>query len=82
MIKVIFVFSHLSYRHIIVPGWLQVCCSDAPFILHGCLYLDAVGRSAAVPYGGPSVQRHHSAPLLIPHWLWDTSCCRHYIRQY
>lgn len=62
-----------------MTGRLQVCGSIAPLLLPGSVYLDAVGGGAAVPYGGPGVQCHHPAPLLIPNWLWDTACHPHYI---
>lgn len=62
-----------------IAGRLQVCCSNAPYLLLGSVYVDAAGRGAAVPHGGAGVQCHHSAPILIHRWLWDTPCYRHHI---
>lgn len=62
-------------------GRLQVRRGDAPFLLLGCLCVDVLGRSAAVPHGGSGLQRHNPAPLLVCHWLWDAPRYCHHIGQ-
>lgn len=62
-------------------GRLQVRRGDAPFLLLGCLCVDVLGRSAAVPHGGSGLQCHNPAPLLVCHWLWDAPRYCHHIGQ-
>lgn len=65
----------------LLTGWLQVCRSDAPFLLLGRLCVDVVGRSPAVPYGGSGLQCHNPASLLVCDWLWDSPGYCHHIGQ-
>ena len=71
-----FSFFFLSFY---MTGQLQVGFRNAPCVLLGDLYLDAIGRCAVVPHGGPAVQCHHSTLILICYRIWDTHCYRHYI---
>lgn len=64
-----------------LTGRLQVRRGDAPLLLLGCLCVDVLGRSPAVPHGGSGLQCHNPAPLLVCHWLWDAPRYCHHIGQ-